>query len=103
MRIRLLAVMAGPQGVLNPGVHDVPSRQALLLAEGGYAELLDVLPVVATPVISEPELKPTPPLAPELEDDDNNESDGDDEIETAALDGAPEAAVTRRGRKRRQS
>jgi len=42
MRIRLLSVMAGPDGVYQPGtVRDVPRAEAYALVEGGYAEQVD--------------------------------------------------------------
>lgn len=71
MRVRMLTLSAGPAGVVQPGaVVEVSDEEGRALIAGRYAELVEVPIKAAVPV------------------------------ETATLEGAPEAAVARRGRPR---
>lgn len=44
MRVRLLTIMAGPDGIRLPGIIDVPLAQARELVAGGFADPLDEWP-----------------------------------------------------------
>lgn len=84
MKIRMLTLAAGPDGVLQAGkIAEVPEARARALIAGGYA--VDVSP-------KEP--NPSPSLK-------GREEEGVDEPEDARAPGAPERAViVRRGKRK---
>lgn len=79
MRVRLIAIYAGPRGAFAPGtVLDLPDAEAAALVRGGYAALV-VEEEVEAPPRRESEESP---------------------VELAVLPDPEETAVTRPGRRR---
>lgn len=59
MKIRMLTLAAGPDGVLQPGQEvDLPGEQARALIEGGYAEAVEK--IRETAAVEPPEKAVTP-------------------------------------------
>ncbi len=50
MKIKMLTLMAGPDGVRQPGrVYDLPPAEAAALIEAGAAEKVEAKPVASAP------------------------------------------------------
>ena len=67
MRVRMLALSAGPGGVFQPGtVRDLPDGEAYELIEGRYAEQVDFAPPAAATETDPAEsgADASPPAAP---------------------------------------
>lgn len=88
MKIRMLTLAAGPDGVLQAGkIAEVPEATARALIAGGYA--VDLTPC------------PFPNPLQGAEAAREGEEEGGDELEDARAPGAPERAViVRRGKRK---
>lgn len=80
MRVRFLAIDAGPDGVRQPGtVHDVDDAEAAALIDGKYAEKADATPAKKPPAKKKP--KASGGASEGSEGTDGDEAgDGDDEV-----------------------